>query len=103
MCTNRELKMKSYGSVWNTASIKDIDESDLVVYPNPASQLLTIEVPYKTNENVRIYDLTRKLVQEFSNENLIFQTDISAFADGIYTIRFSFEGNMVNMCFIVQK
>jgi Zn-dependent metalloprotease len=86
-----------------TASLQDIKESDFLVYPNPANQFLTIEVPYKAEENIQIYDLTGKLIQEFRNENLIFQTDISAFVDGIYTIRFSFEGNVIYKRFVVQK
>jgi hypothetical protein len=60
-------------------------------------------LPYTTNENIQIFDVTGKLVREFKNNNLAFQTEISLFDDGIYTIRFSINGKELTKRFIVQK
>ncbi len=72
-------------------------------YPNPTNQFLNIELPNTTNENIQIFDVTGKLVREFKNNNLAFQTEISLFDDGIYTIRFSINGKELTKRFIVQK
>lgn len=47
--------------------------------------------------------MTGKLVHEFKNENLAFQSDISLFDNGVYTIRFSINGQEVIKRFIIQK
>jgi bacillolysin len=86
-----------------TLDVADIDQDDLTIYPNPASESLNIELPYSTKEAIQIFDATGRLVQELTNGSTIFQTDISAFMNGMYTIRFSFNGNPTTKRFIVQK
>ena len=86
-----------------TISVDEINELDLLIYPNPTTQYLNIELPYRTNENIKIYDLTGKIVKEFNNDNLTFQSDISSLDSGVYTICFSFNGKVISKRFIVQK
>jgi Zn-dependent metalloprotease len=84
-------------------SIPNLQERDLVIYPNPTSSDLNIELPMLTTDKVQIFDMTGKLVQEFKTESLISKTDISTLQNGIYNIRFSFNGESINKRFIVQK
>lgn len=93
----------SLNSCTYTLSISDAETTELLIYPNPTNQFLNIELPYMTNENIQIFDVTGKLVQEFKNNNLAFQSDISLFDDGMYTIRFSINGKEITKRFIVQK
>jgi hypothetical protein len=86
-----------------TLDVAQVTQEDLMIYPNPASEVLNVELPYSTNEPIQIFDVTGKLVKEFTSGNVIFQTDISAFTAGVYTIRFSIKGNAVTKRFIVQK
>lgn len=69
------------------------DASFIKLYPNPSQGLITIEGP----ENVRlgsvsVYRIDGVLVEEFSkiSANSI---DISPLAQGMYVVRFSFEGD----------
>jgi bacillolysin len=86
-----------------TLDIAQVSQHDLTIYPNPANEFLNVELPYRTNEAIQIYDISGKLVQKFTNDNLIFQSDISSFDDGMYTIQFTINGNAVTKRFIVQK
>jgi bacillolysin len=86
-----------------TLNVIQVNSEDLTIYPNPANDLLYIELPYTTDESIEIFDISGQLVKEFKNGNVIFQTDISNLTDGMYTIRFSFDGNSIVKRFIVQE
>jgi len=86
-----------------TLAVENVTDQSLMIYPNPTSESLFIELPILTSENIQIFDMTGKLVNEFKNDNLIFYTDISNLPNGIYTIRFSFNGELIFKRFIVQK
>ncbi|MEX2485380.1 MAG: M4 family metallopeptidase, partial [Brumimicrobium sp.] len=86
-----------------TASIKEIENADLLIYPNPANQVLNVELPHTTEENIQVLDMTGKMVKSFKNNNRVFKTDIRSLEEGMYIIRFRFDGQVVNKRFIVQK
>ena len=44
-----------------------------------------------------------KLVKNFKTNNITFSTDVNVLENGIYTIRFNFNGEIINKRFIVQK
>lgn len=54
-------------------------------------------------KKIQIFDVSGKLVQEFETDNLVTQTDISTLQNGVYTIRFNFNGEFINKRIIVQK
>jgi Zn-dependent metalloprotease len=86
-----------------TIGLENLNERDLLIYPNPTSNNLYIELPVLTNEKIQIFDLSGKLVHEFETDYLITKTDISKLQNGIYTIRFNFNGEFINKRIIVQK
>ena len=60
-----------------------------MIYPNPASNQITIKGEFDTNENVTIFNLLGQKVLESainSNEETI---NISKLATGVYTIYFN--------------
>ena len=86
-----------------TLGIENAIEKDLIIYPNPTTTQLNIELPALTSENVEIYDMSGKLVKNFKTNNITFSTDVNVLENGIYTIRFNFNGEIINKRFIVQK
>jgi len=86
-----------------TLAVDDITDQNLVIYPNPTSEILNVELPTLTSEKIQLFDLTGKLVNEFKNDNLVFKTDISQLQNGVYIIRFCINGEVFNKRFVVQK
>jgi len=65
----------------------------LEVYPNPASDLITVKIPVESNARlVRIFNISGKLVQQINlsdvNKNA-FSIDVASFSDGVYFIELS--------------
>ena len=70
----------------NSSSIDEINESSIVVYPNPANDLLSIESGSLLSTKFRIIDAIGRTVHQgllTSNKNTL---DISAFSKGTYTL-----------------
>ncbi|MDP1727672.1 MAG: T9SS type A sorting domain-containing protein [Bacteroidota bacterium] len=69
-----------------------LNKKSILVYPNPASNKIKIQIPdqnFEENFKLRIFDLTGKSVfeqKDFSQENEI---DISTFNNGLYFIELS--------------
>lgn len=86
----------------STDDIIQIDE-EILIYPNPTNNNLTIEVPNRINNQIEIYDATGKIVDSFTNTNLVFSKDVSHLSNGIYYINFTINDNPIRRKFIVQK
>lgn len=64
-------------------------QNDLKIYPNPASQTITIELLVGSNklEAVQIFDLTGRLVlAKKTGEAELLKIDLSHFKTGVYTV-----------------
>lgn len=64
------------------------DISSILLWPNPTSGLVHVQIPSRLNEGtIRIFDLSGKLVesQAFSHKNVV-QFDASGFPTGLYTL-----------------
>lgn len=60
----------------------------IVIYPNPVSEELTIDLNSLTDISVTVYDATGKLI--FENKNVsdsVLKLDMAAFAKGLYQIK----------------
>lgn len=68
----------------------NISESSFVIYPNPSDGLVNIEIsnPGLEDQNLEITSMTGQLVylDNFSSAVVQKQIDMSAFANGVYTI-----------------
>ncbi len=87
----------------HTASVIEISDQNVSIYPNPSDGTISIELPVSTNEPIKIIDLFGNLVKQFETNQVFFQTDISDLADGIYMVIFDLNGNKVVKRIIVQK
>lgn len=70
-------------------SVFSFDQNDLKIYPNPASQTITIEQlgGNRILESLQIFDLTGRLVLEKkTDEAKLVKINLSHFKTGIYTV-----------------
>lgn len=87
-----------------TSSVDEIvDMNDVLVYPNPVSSTLFIELPQESESPIQIFDINGKLVKQLESTELYFQTDISNLENGVYLLHFDFKGQKIVKRIIVQK
>jgi Zn-dependent metalloprotease len=85
-----------------TASVSELNNNDLLIYPNPASSSLNIELPAQLISTVKIYDVAGRLVIEQESNSLAFQIDVTSLEKGTYSILFEFAEGIINKRFIAQ-
>ena len=64
------------------------NENNLKIYPNPASSMISIEISRGENQNVKIYDLSGKLVTDYLTtlSSSKIYIDINRLAMGTYVV-----------------
>ncbi|MBI3135521.1 MAG: serine hydrolase [Bacteroidetes bacterium] len=67
---------------YSTAGIPENGLGELVVYPNPAHEIITVKGVKATDFNLMIYDVSGNLVLESNTQ----QTDISLLKAGVYVM-----------------
>lgn len=80
----------------DTLSVDSFGFEDLVIYPNPTSEKLTVESSQLVSETIiSIYDIQGKML--FSEKMLpnkkAMTVDVSSFENGVYFVKISSEGN----------
>jgi hypothetical protein len=85
-------------------SINDIEISDLIVYPNPAFNYLTIESDLLSHKNslVRLIDSKSRLVLEHAMDDGN-QLDVSGIASGVYFLRLISDKNVASTRVVIQR
>tara|TARA_R100001369_G_scaffold67014_2_gene94517 strand:- start:696 stop:2132 length:1437 start_codon:yes stop_codon:yes gene_type:complete len=73
----------------NALNINDINESDFVFFPNPASESLTINSKTSSIKQIEIFSVIGKRVlnYNFSEKNKIEKINIAALQAGIYLVK----------------
>lgn len=69
--------------------VDDVVRNNFIMYPNPASNQITVKGEFAANESVTIYNMLGQVVATkaiTSNEQSI---DVSALASGVYTVTFN--------------
>ncbi len=81
-------------STLNTGIINDADLS-VLAYPNPAKNLLTVEIKGATgtNQHVQVTDVTGKVLMEETPANNKLTIDMGQFASGMYFVIYSDDAN----------
>jgi hypothetical protein len=79
----------------NSASVDDLSNNNLLVYPNPAKDLLIINHKDLQIVDVKMYDLSGKLVvsQVINQQNL--SMDVSSMNRGIYFLHTKLENGII--------
>ena len=76
----------------NITSTAEIQNSDVVVYPNPAINMITIE-SNMANTLLRVYDLNGKQIFAAKMNEGNHIVDVSSWTQGIYFLTFSNDNN----------
>lgn len=71
----------------NTIGIEESLDVDFSIYPNPSSDLFTIETSERGQQDYYVYDATGKLVSIGMNSASRFTIDLSHLPDGTYLFR----------------
>lgn len=85
-----------------TASINTFEKDEIVVYPNPASNLINIDLPYQTKNPITIVDLTGHIVQSLNSNNKHIKVDVSMLSKGVYFVNINVNNNRVIKKIIIQ-
>ncbi len=72
----------------NLAVAQNVKEN-VVIYPNPAKNQITIKGEFDTNESITIYNILGQKVMEKASISNEEKVDVSKLSNGIYTIYFN--------------
>ncbi len=90
-----------------SSSTNEIKKPEFKIYPNPASDILTLEWKNFLNEKIelRIYDLFGKKISEFTIQSSPgkYQLDISQLKDGIYFMMIQNGQHLTHHQFVVVR
>jgi Zn-dependent metalloprotease len=86
-----------------TASILEISEKDILIYPNPATSSISIELPTSTENPIKLFDLSGSLIKEIQVDNNFLVTDISELSNGVYFLNFDINGSKITKRLVIQK
>lgn len=85
----------NYGTLDMVLSNEDVDfnnqEKDFIIYPNPTSGVLNIDIPNNHIEKVILYNIHGKYLKNFNKNNI----DLSNLNSGIYFIKIFTSSNSV--------
>ena len=70
----------------STASVDKIQGFELSLYPNPATDIVNINTSISI-DNVRIYDLTGRIVMEANPNKMNFDLDVTDLSKGVYLVK----------------
>ncbi len=93
----------------NTVSLSDFDYvTSLSISPNPTNgkAVIELELSQISEVGVSIYSVVGELVESFEESNttqLSRQVDLSAYADGVYVVRFTINEQTVTKRMILVK
>lgn len=86
----------------NLLSVENYVFKDVKLYPNPAQDVVTIDLPANMeNTSVKVYDFLGKqvLTQDATTKNTI---DVSAWQSGVYLIQLTNNNNSITKRFVKQ-
>ncbi|RLD65313.1 MAG: hypothetical protein DRI95_09025 [Bacteroidetes bacterium] len=88
----------------NSTLVSDIEQSHLIVYPNPSNGLFQIKAKHRSEKvSIKVRDLNGKLVysEQLNNKN-IYTIDLSNQAKGVYLLEINVGEKMINKKLIVK-
>lgn len=98
---------KIYQSEWSTShggcsvilNTSQLEESRLLIYPNPANSIINLDLPVGMHFSVDIFDIIGRPVLYIENQR---QINISEVSPGIYLVFVRFEGQHLIMQLVVE-
>jgi len=99
-----DLRTTLYGEDPGTAIRKVKSErTQLSIYPNPAHDILNVEVDPMLHTNIAVYDLTGKAILDSRVDGSVNQLDISHLQNGVYFVKAYGEGGSSLQKLIISK
>jgi len=83
----------------NTINVDEKEEANTNLFPNPTSGILTIQ----SDERVTSVSVYNALGQHILSSNILRQLDISAFENGIYTVKIQTESGKTIVKRVIKK
>lgn len=103
---NTQVNVQAQGSIINGADDEIIDPDEVTIYPNPASQVLTIELTSLAHlpANIQMFQHSGRLAfQKQSHRGKTLQLDISSFKEGLYLIQISNHNSSLTKKIIIRR
>ncbi|MDD2983507.1 MAG: T9SS type A sorting domain-containing protein [Crocinitomicaceae bacterium] len=105
---NKTVPILGINSFWTlklstTLGVDVVDADGFKIYPNPADQVLNMEMPIASKESIQIVDITGKVVSEFEGESTVLNHDIRFLNNGMYHLVFNQNGRKISKKFVVQR
>lgn len=99
------LMLEYIDSVATTSSVLHLNRTNLIAYPNPSHQSITIEnLPHGKNCMINIYDLSGKLVHHSSTSESRYLIDLMSLHSGTYLLEVWRQNQRIGHSkFILQK
>lgn len=82
--------------------VSELNKETFKVYPNPAKDVINVQLPDNTYKLARIYNIMGQLVMEHKIESNLQQININGFRSGMYYLLISGEKEMMKTQFIVK-
>jgi hypothetical protein len=95
------LKLNNEGILVNTAS-NELKSWNSVIWPNPVTHLLNIELG-KLAKEIEIIDLMGNKVKSINTNDTKIKVDLSAVASGVYIVRVIYENDIVETHKLIKK
>lgn len=94
-------------TVYVTTGISEYEAEKLVLYPNPTSGIVNVEFEMGNEQwkdaEIQIFDMYGKLLRTEPANDSTIQTDMSPFADGVYTFRIKTQDGVVTRKIVKQR
>ena len=86
--------------------IEDFEQPGVTLYPNPTSSIVNVEFEMGNEQwkdaEIQIFDMYGKLLRTEPVNDSTIQTDMSSFADGVYTLRIKTQDGVVTRKVVKQ-
>jgi len=82
----------------NIGIAENLDQAVGTLYPNPATDIIHLNVP--SNSEVRVYDNAGRAVLSMTTDQAVQEMDVSALQQGIYFVQIAFDGQYASRSFV---
>lgn len=93
-------------SFYTISTIEDLrPELEILIYPNPVDDYITIKLPATENQNVifSLFDISGRKIMEIKPAGKTEQINFSAFTSGIYIIQAKHKNQIIKSFKIIKK
>jgi choice-of-anchor B domain-containing protein len=87
----------------DTFGVENLDSQNIIIYPNPTTDILNILSAQQPIKQIEIYDMRGRLIQQNIDEDITTTSvDISRFETGIYFVKVFLESGSITKKFIKE-